>query len=133
MFREMRRIKQALSQDECTEVLKNEPRGVLSLIGENGYPYGIPMDHWYCEEDGKLYFHCAKEGEWALNIRSVVIFGQISVVEDAEKTKYICTNLCRKFTDDAAYLEHELTHSLQRVLCLELSPEHMTGKLVNES
>ena len=46
MFREMRRIKQALSQDECTEVLKNEPRGVLSLIGENGYPYGIPMDHW---------------------------------------------------------------------------------------
>lgn len=116
------------------------------------------MDHWYCEEDGKLYFHCAKEGhkldalkacskasycvydqgyrkegEWALNIRSVVIFGQISVVEDAEKTKYICTNLCRKFTDDAAYLEHELTHSLQRVLCLELSPEHMTGKLVNES
>ena len=108
MFREMRRIKQALSQDECTEVLKNEPRGVLSLIGENGYPYGIPMDHWYCEEDGKLYFHCAKEGhkldalnacskasycvydqgyrkegEWALNIRSVVIFGQISVVENA--------------------------------------------------
>ena len=62
MFREMRRIKQALSQDECTEVLKNEPRGVLSLIEENGYPYGIPMDHWYCEEDGKLYFHCAKEG-----------------------------------------------------------------------
>ena len=31
MFREMRRIKQALSQDECTEVLKNEPRGVLIL------------------------------------------------------------------------------------------------------
>lgn len=74
-----------------------------------------------------------KEGKWALNIRSVVFFGQISVVEEAEKTKYICTNLCRKFTDDAAYLEHELTHSLVRVLCLELSPEHMTGKLVNES
>ena len=137
MFREMRRFKQVLSQEECIEVLKNEPRGVLSLIGEDGYPYGIPMDHWYCEEDGKLYFHCAKEGhkegEWALNIRSVVVFGQISVVEEAEKTKYICTNLCRKFTDDAAYLEHELTHSLVRVLCLELSPEHMTGKLVNES
>ena len=74
-----------------------------------------------------------KEGKWALNIRSVVFFGQISVVEEAEKTKYICTNLCRKFTDDAAYLEHELTHSLVRVLWLELSPEHMSGKLVNES
>ena len=95
MFREMRRFKQALSPEECIEVLKNEPRGVLSLIGDDGYPYGIPMDHWYCEEDGKLYFHCAreghkldalkacskasycvydqgyrKEGEWALNIRN---------------------------------------------------------------
>ena len=56
MFREMRRFKQTLSQKECIEVLKNEPRGVLSLIGEDGYPYGIPMDHWYCEEDGKLFF-----------------------------------------------------------------------------
>ncbi|MCI6538492.1 pyridoxamine 5'-phosphate oxidase family protein [uncultured Eubacterium sp.] len=158
MFREMRRFKQALSQEECIEVLKSEPRGVLSLIGDNGYPYGIPMDHWYSEEDGKLYFHCAKEGhkldaikacgkvsycvydqgyrkdgEWALNIRSVVIFGQIRVLEDADKVKDICTNLCRKFTDDAAYLEHELTYSLPNVLCLELCPEHMTGKLVNES
>lgn len=157
MFREMRRFKQALSQEECIEVLKSEPRGVLSLIGDNGYPYGIPMDHWYSEEDGKLYFHCAKEGhkldaikacgkvsycvydqgyrkdgEWALNIRSVVIFGQIRVLEDADKVKDICTNLCRKFTDDAAYLEHELTYSLPNVLCLELCPEHMTGKLVNE-
>lgn len=158
MFRKMRRFKQALSQEECIEVLKNEPRGVLSLIGDDGYPYGIPMDHWYCEADGKLYFHGAKqghkldaikacgkasycvydqgyrkEGEWALNIRSVVIFGQIRVVEDADKVKDICTNLCRKFTDDAAYLEHELTYSLPNVLCLELQPEHMTGKLVNES
>lgn len=158
MFREMRRFKQALSQEECIEVLKDEPRGVLSLIGDDGYPYGIPMDHWYCEEDGKIYFHCAKEGhkldaikacgkasycvydqgyrkdgEWALNIRSVVIFGQIRVLEDADKVKDICTNLCRKFTDDAAYLEHELTYSLPNVLCLELCPEHMTGKLVNES
>lgn len=158
MFREMRRFKQALSQEECIEVLQNEPRGVLSLIGDDGYPYGIPMDHWYCEEDGNLYFHCAKaghkldalkacskvsfcvydqgyrrEGEWALNIRSVVIFGQLHVVEDPEKTKKICTNLCQKFTDDEAYLEHELTHSLPNVLCLELVPEHITGKLVNES
>ena len=51
MFREMRRFKQALSQEECIEVLQNEPRGVLSLSGDDGYPYGIPMDHWYCEED----------------------------------------------------------------------------------
>ena len=62
MFRKMRRFKQQLEESECIELLKSEPRGVLSLIGDNGYPYGIPMDHFYCEENGRLYFHCAKEG-----------------------------------------------------------------------
>ena len=158
MFREMRRFKQQISNEECIRILKEQPRGVLSLIGDNGYPYGIPIDHWYSEEDGKIYFHGAreghkidairscdkacytvmdqgfrKEGEWALNINSVVVFGTIRFVEDQEKAKLICSELCRKFTDDEAYLQHELEHAFPRVLCLELTPEHMTGKLVNES
>jgi len=40
---------------------------------------------------------------------------------------------CKKFTDDEEYLEKELKNALARVQCLELIPEHMTGKLVNES
>ena len=158
MFRTMRRFKQQISEDECVSILKSEPRGILSLIGDDGYPYGIPMDHWYSEADGRLYFHGAKsghkldaisrcdkasycvmdqgfqrDGEWALNIRSVVVFGRIRVVEDEGKVREICTNLVRKFTDDEAYLEKELKNALPRVCCLELIPEHMTGKLVNES
>lgn len=158
MFRKMRRFKQQISDEECIKVLKEQPRGVLSMIGDDGYPYGIPLDHWYCEENGKIYFHCAKEGhkveaiskcdkvsycvmdqgfrkegEWALNISSVVIFGKIEKVEDQEKCKHICINLSHKFTEDEKYIQHEIEHALQRVLCLELTPEHMTGKLVNES
>ena len=158
MFRPMRRIKQQISDDECREVLISEPRGVLSVIGDDGYPYGIPMDHWYSESDGKLYFHCAKEGhkldairacdkvsycvmdkgyhkegEWALNIRSVIVFGRIRFVDDEGKRIEIGTNLCRKFTDDESYIEHEVKNALPRALCLELTPEHITGKLVNES
>jgi nitroimidazol reductase NimA-like FMN-containing flavoprotein (pyridoxamine 5'-phosphate oxidase superfamily) len=30
-------------------------------MGDEGYPYGLPIDHWYCEEKGKLYFHCGKQ------------------------------------------------------------------------
>jgi hypothetical protein len=154
----MRRYKQELSQEECVEILKSEPRGVLSVVGENGYPYGMPLSHWYNEKDGKIYFHGAKaghkidaiqncdkvsfcvydegyrnEGEWALNIRSVVVFGRIRKVEDPEKMWEICANLGRKFTDDEAYLEKELTTYISKVLCLELTPEHMTGKKVKES
>lgn len=109
-------------------------------------------------EDGHLYFHGAKEGhkidaisrcdkvsycvcdsgyrkegEWALNIKSVIVFGRIRVVEDEEKKREICTRLTRKFTDDEEYLKKEMTNAFPRVCCLELIPEHMTGKLVNES
>ena len=158
MFRKMRRFKQQLTDSECAEVLKTETRGVLSLMGENGYPYGIPLNHFYCEDDGRLYFHGAKEGhkidainncgkvcytvfdkgyrkegEWALNVKSVVVFGKIQLVEDNEKAKWICESLCRKFTDDEEYISRELENALPRVQCLELIPDHITGKLVNES
>ncbi|MBP5208758.1 MAG: pyridoxamine 5'-phosphate oxidase family protein, partial [Clostridia bacterium] len=62
MFREMRRFKQKLDNKDCVHVLQTQPRGVLSMIGDNGYPYGIPMDHWYSETDNTVYFHCAGEG-----------------------------------------------------------------------
>ena len=54
MFRGMRRFKQQISNEECIRILKEEPRGVLSMLGDDGYPYGIPLDHWYDEDDGKL-------------------------------------------------------------------------------
>ncbi len=158
MFREMRRFKQQISEEECIKVLKEQPRGVLSMLGDEGYPYGVPMNHYYSDEDGHLYFHGAgvghkidsikkyekvsfcvydkgyrKEGEWALNINSVVVFGKIYIVEDEAKKLDICTKLCRKFTDDEEYLQRELKSSLNHVCCLELVPDHITGKLVNES
>ena len=130
MFRKMRRFNQQITDAECIEILKNTKRGVLSLLGEDGYPYGIPIDHWYCEEDGRIYFHGAKEGhkidaikacdkasycvydegfrkegEWALNITSVITFGRIRLVEDEDTARKICTELVKKFADDEDYLE----------------------------
>ena len=71
MFRKMRRFKQQIPEEEYIEILKNELRGVLSVLGDDGYPYGIPLDYW-------------------------------------------------------------MKSSFSRVCCLELVPDHMTGKLVNE-
>ncbi len=62
MFREMRRKKQQLSFEECQEILNNEVRGVLSVIGDNGYPYGIPINYKYSTTENKIYFHGAKKG-----------------------------------------------------------------------
>ena len=55
MFRKMRRFKQQLSDEECIAGLRSETRGVLSMLGDDGYPYGIPMNHWYCEGNRSGY------------------------------------------------------------------------------
>ena len=59
-YRKMRRFKQEISRQECIEVLKNAPRGILSMHGENGFPYSVPINQYYDEENGKIYFHGAK-------------------------------------------------------------------------
>ncbi len=158
MFRELLRKKQKLSEEECISLLRSELRGVLSVIGDDGYPYGMPINHYYCEEDGKIYFHggekghkidalkrdpkasfCVydggfrKEGEWALNIRSVIVFGHIEFVEDKDAVYMLAEKLSRKFTDDESYIEEEIKRAGGRTLMFALVPEHMSGKLVKEA
>lgn len=158
MFRKMLRAKQAITDAECVEILKNEPRGVLSVLGDDGYPYGMPLNQFYYEDDGHIYFHSGKvghkidalkscdkasfcvmdggyrrEGEWALNIKSVIVFGRLRVVEDHEKALEISRQLSYKFTNDETYIQREIERSGPGVLVFELIPEHMTGKLVNEA
>lgn len=158
MFRPLMRKKQQLTQEESITILKSEPRGVLSVLGDEGYPYGMPMNHWYCEEDGHLYFHGAmfghkvealercdkvsfcvydqgfrKEGEWSLNIKSVIVFGRIRFVEDREKAAGIIRQLSYKYTTDTDYIEREIAEALDHTLLMELVPEHISGKITNES
>ena len=150
MFRNMLRSRQQLPEEECIELLKNEVRGVLSVLGDEDYPY--------CPEDGKIYFHSGqkghrtdsmrrhdkasfcvydsgvqKEGHWSLNIRSVIVFGRIEFIEDQETIYSICRKLCHKFTDDEAYIEDEIRTAGPRTLMFALVPEHISGKLVNEA
>lgn len=158
MFRELVRKKKQIPEEQCIRILIDEPRGVLSVLGDNDYPYGMPMNHFYNEEDGKIYFHCGKmghrldalkkhdkvsfcvydegyrkDGEWALNIKSVVVFGRMKVVDDLDKVVYISDKLSRKFTGDDAYIREEIEKYASQTLLLELTPEHICGKLVTEA
>lgn len=158
MFRELSRKKQMLSLEECIRILKTEKRGVLSVLGDGGYPYGMPINHWYNEEDGKIYFHCGKtghrlealrkenkvsfcvydegsceEGEWALNFKSVIVFGTVEISDDLERIIHITTKLSHQFTQDDEYIQDEIKHHAHRTLLLVLTPEHICGKSVKES
>ena len=106
MFRELARKNKRLPQEDCIALLQNERRGILSVHGDDGYPYGSPMNHYY-HDDGCIYFHCGRaghrldalrrddkvsycvmdkgvrpEGEWAYNVRSVIVFGRVEIIAD---------------------------------------------------
>ena len=70
MFREVARKKQSLSGERIIEILKSEKRGVLSVMGDGGYPYGVPINYWYDEKNGKIYFHSGKTGHKVDAIKS---------------------------------------------------------------
>lgn len=158
MFRKMLRHKQQISEEDCIRILKEEPRGVLSVLGDEDYPYGLPINHYYNEEDGKLYFHSGKtghrvdamkrhdkasfcvydsgyhkEGDWALTINSVIVFGRIEFVEDQDVINSIARKLCHKFTNDEDYIENEIRKFGPATLMFALVPEYMTGKRVHEA
>ena len=158
MFRELARKNKQLTMEECVHILKTEKRGVLSVIGDNNYPYGMPMNHFYNEDDGKIYFHCGKTGhrldalkkdnkvsfcaydegyrnpgEWALNVKSVIVFGRMAIVDDMNKIVSITTKLSHKFIQDDEYIKAEIENYAKATLLLELTPEHICGKSVQES
>ena len=157
-FRKMRRFRQEISRQECIEVLKSAPRGIMAFHGENGYPYAIPLNQYYDESDGKLYFHGAgeglkaklaarsskvcftvmdegfrKPGDWALNIKSVVCLGRLEPVTDRETVLAQCRKLALKFYPTREAAEEEVRKAADRVHVYAMTIDRMTGKLVNES
>ncbi len=152
MFREMRRKKQQLSEDETISLFKSEPDGVLSVIGDDGYPYGVPVNFVY--QNGKIWFHCAKEGhkldaiknndkvcftvvdkrdvvpeEYTTYYTSAIAFGRAHIIENREEALSAHYTLCQKF-----YSHHdeefraEVEKAFDRMYMVQIDVEYITGK-----
>ena len=130
MFREMRRKRQLLPQEQALEILENGTSGVLALSGDGGYPYAVPMSYVY--NDGKIYFHCAKAGHKIDAIRScdkASFCGRIRVIEDDAEKRSAIECLAAKYTPDDEKGRMEEIDKEYRALCmLEFVVEHLTGK-----
>ena len=157
MFRAMRRFKQEQDKETCINILKTEKRGVLSLSGDEDYPYGIPINFYYDEELNKIFFHGAGEGhkidaikrnnkvsfctwnngeqvegKWYYMVLSVIVFGKIRIVEDGEYKVSQLRKMAQKYYPTKEEVEFELNRDLYRVTLLELDVEHISGKRVEE-
>jgi uncharacterized protein len=156
MFREMRRKKQLLSDEETIQILRSCTSGVLAVSGDDGYPYAVPLSYAYNE--GKLYFHLAKEGHkldgiqrnekvsfcvihtddvvqktFTTHFRSAIVFGRARILSEDNEKRFALQSLVEKYSPD--YLAEgaaEIESGLERVCIVEVQIEHMTGKAAIE-
>ncbi len=153
MFREMRRKRQLLSQEDAQKVLYRGTSGVLAVSGDDDYPYAVPLSYVY---DGqKIYFHSAKSGhkldsisknpkvsfcvidkdhivpdEYTTYFRSVIVFGTIRILQDEAEKREAIEKLAVKYApDDTEENRKKAIEREWKPLCmLEMIPEHISGK-----
>lgn len=152
MFREMRRNRQLLPEEESIAILENGTSGVLALSGDGGYPYAVPISYVY--NDGKLYFHSALSGhkidaihrnelasfcviaqdivvpaEFTTRFRSVIAFGRIRIIDEPVEKRRTAELLAAKYDpDNLGNLDREMEKGFDRMCMIELEIEHLTGK-----
>lgn len=153
MFREVsRNKKQILSTEKNIEILKNAKAGVLNLLGDNDYPYGVPMSYSFV--DGKLFLHSAKKGhkidaikkhekvsftvietdqimpkEFTTYYRSVIVFGKAHIIDDQDEMRAALKLLVEKYSSD--FIEEgnaEIESLLNGVSIIVIEAEHISGK-----
>lgn len=151
MFREIRRIKQKLSEEEAIEILKRGQTAVLAVLGDDDYPYTVPINYVY--QNGKIYFHGAKQGhkldaikkhdkvslcvidkdelvkdELTTYFRSVIIFGKATVITDEKQTYHAAEIFGLKYNDDKEKVDKEIEREWKALTYVEITIEHISGK-----
>ncbi len=152
----MRRHGQLLSETETIEILTRGTFGVLAVSGDDSYPYTVPLSYVY--RDGRIYFHCAKEGHkldgirrnekvtfcvidrddviqetFTTHFQSATVFGKARILEnDAEKRVAIEALIERYSPNFIPEGQKEIEKSWNSTCMVEIKIEHMTGKAAKE-
>ncbi len=152
MFRDLRRKKQLLPEEMTFKILKEHTHGILGVIGDDGYPYTVPVSHMYA--NGKIYFHGAKSGhkldaikknpkvsftvvdrddvkpeEFTTYFRSVIAFGTARIITGSEEIFKVMDLIDEKFA--SAFKEkgrEQIAKEMSALAVVEIEIEHITGK-----
>lgn len=87
----MRRQDRQLTDTETYWVLEKAEYGILSTVGADNEPYGVPVN--FCVINGCIYFHCALAGRKVDNMNhnpkvSFCVVGRTEVLPDKFGTRY---------------------------------------------
>lgn len=151
MFREMRKKDREVFGEYIEIILTNGEYGVLATVGENGYPYTVPLSYVY--QDNSIYFHCAKEGhkldnieknpkvsfcvvtdtevlpgKFSTNYKSIIAFGEAKELTGALK-RDILFKFIEKYSQ--SFIEEGkryIERAQDSAKIVEIKIEHITGK-----
>jgi uncharacterized protein len=151
MFREMRRGKQSLSRKDTLAVIKRCTHGVLACVGDEDYPYAVPLNYVYFND--KIYFHSAKAGhkidaisknpkvsfsvvdedtivseKYTSYFRSVIAFGKARIVEGEEGQDALRALVEKYSGDQPEESKHKEITGCSKAHIIAIDVEHLTGK-----
>ena len=150
-LRSMRREDRAVDEIEAQKILVRGEYGVLSTVGADGEPYGVPLSYVY--RDGEIHLHCALEGRKIDNLKhhphasfcvvastrlqpemfstcyeSAIATGEVRELAGEEKLRsllWLIEKYSPSFLEEGAkYIESR--EDLTRVFALRI--DHLTGK-----
>ncbi|MDO4516073.1 MAG: pyridoxamine 5'-phosphate oxidase family protein [Bacillota bacterium] len=150
--RPIRRKDRQLPQEEALDLLNQGVYGVLSVTGDEGWPYGVPMHYVFLE--GNLYLHCAKEGHMLESIarddrvcftvvprhelvpdhitalyESVMVFGTAALVEEADERQKILEALVDRLAQVSPEIKEQYIRSKgARTGLVRIRPARITAK-----
>ena len=152
MFRQIRLKDRAVNNEKAIEILTKGSYGVLSTMGEDGYPYGVPLNYTYF--DHCICFHCAQEGhkldninfnkkvsfcvvtksdvldnEFDTDYESSIAFGKATVITDDSEKKDILLSVLNKYSAD--YLKagnNYMKKNWDETKVIKMKIEHLSGK-----
>ncbi len=153
MHREVRLRENAVDIETAIEIVKKGSYGVLSTIGQDGYPYGVPLNYSYW--DKCICFHCGQHGHKLENIdfskkvsfcvvtksvvlaskfdtdyESAIAFGTVSEVTDDLGKKDILMSLIHKYSADHVEAgKNYLKKYWDETRVFKVAIDHLTGKV----
>lgn len=157
MFRPVRKKINEIKIEEAKKLLHQSRRGVLAVNGDNNYPYAIPVNYLYDEENEKIYFHGSRAGHkvdaikncdkvcftvignetikkesWAPFLQSTVIFGRCHLIQDQSTAMILLKKFAMKFYPSESMVDEEIVVSGKATQMYEIEIEHLSGKEVQE-
>jgi nitroimidazol reductase NimA-like FMN-containing flavoprotein (pyridoxamine 5'-phosphate oxidase superfamily) len=150
-MRNVRRKDREIETQDAIKLLSNGEYGILSTVGDDNQPYGIPLSYAY--ENNSIFFHCALDGHKIENIEnnpkvsfcvigktkvlpekfsteyeSAVAFGVASEIQGAERNKALLL-LIKKYSPEFIEEGHKYIEKLNKATkVIKIEIDHISGK-----